>query len=313
MDSSLVSIIIPVYNTENTLARCVDSALAQTYPNCEIVIVDDGSPDGAGAIADSYASSNSNVRVVHKVNAGLAEARRSGVIEAKGEFIIHLDSDDQLLPDAVAFLFEKCKAQGLDMAYGSHIRVDENNHESVVPFASEDIMTGEQFLKYNIELNAKCASWGSLSLRSLWLNDIYPPDNMKLPSEDVLINVKISQYISRVGLFNHPVCRYYYNSQSLTSTGVLSQVDKWQVYFEVLEQNLDSRGVLELYLPLLYKVKIDRLAFYVTGLDVQHSWVKSILRDNRYNLPFKHRLLRFLMRFPRLWEPLRSLKRRLFN
>lgn len=311
MKSALISIIIPVYNTESTLARCVDSALSQTYPNCEIVIVDDGTPDSAGAIADGYASRFDNVSVVHKTNAGLAEARRSGVMEAKGEYVIHLDSDDELLPEAVLFLYEKIRNQDLDIAYGSYIRIDEKGVENIVPFKNDVVMNGEEFLKYNIELNARCASWGSLSRRSLWLNDIYPPADMKLPSEDVLINIKLSQYATRVGLFNKPVCRYYYNSQSLTSTGALSQVDKWNTYFKIVEENLKERGLLVKYESLLYTLKIDRLAFYVTGLDTKDSWVKSVINDNRYRLPLKHRILKALMRYPSVWEPLRSIKRKL--
>lgn len=313
MQPHLVSIIIPVYNTERTIARCIDSALSQTHANCEIVIVDDGSPDGAGAIADDYATHHANVIVIHKLNAGLAEARRSGVEAAHGKYIIHLDSDDQLLPDAVEFLYNKCESQHLDVAYGSHIRIDEKGRESMVPFAHEAVLSGDEFLAYNIGLNARCASWGSLWLRKLWQCDVYPPSSIKIPSEDVFINIKVSKYINKVGLFNTPVCRYYYNSQSLTSTGVLSRVDKWKTYFELVEQNLEERGLREQYEHVLYMVKIDRLAFYVTGLDVTDPWVQSLLGNTTLSLPLKHRLLRALMRWPALWEPLRSLKRRLFN
>ena len=313
MPKDLVSIIIPVYNTEKTLYRCIDSALAQTYPNCEIVIVDDGSPDNAGVIADNYAQQHKNVRVVHKQNAGLAEARRSGVNEAKGEYVIHLDSDDELLPDAVDFLIEKCHGLNLDMCYGSHIRINERGEENVIPFHADVVITGDEFLEYNIGLNARCASWGCLSRRELWLQDIYPPHDKKMPSEDVLINIKISRHMSRVGLFNHPVCKYYYNSQSLTSTGALSKIDNWKAYFALIEQELSYRGLLEKYESLLHTVKIDRLAFYVTGLDVNDNWVKSIINEKRYSLPTKHCILKTLIRFPWLWEPLRELKRRWFN
>ena len=146
MNQPKVSVIIPVYNTEKTLARCVDSALAQTYKNCEVIIVDDGTPDGAGVIADDYASRHDNVRVMHKQNAGLAEARHSGATEAKGDYIIHLDSDDELLPDAVEYLLAKCEEQNLDMAYGSYIRINERGQKSVVSFPNDStILTGEGF------------------------------------------------------------------------------------------------------------------------------------------------------------------------
>ena len=314
MQSTLISIIIPVYNTEKTLARSIDSALAQTYPNCEIVIVDDGTPDGAGAIADDYALNHDNIRVVHKQNAGLAEARRSGVKEAKGKYLIHLDSDDTMLPDAVEFLLSKCEQHNLDMAYGNYIRVNDRGEKSEVSFPNDSmILTGEGFLEYNITPVGICANWGCLAKRELWLQNIYPPSDTKLPSEDIIINVKLSRYVERVGLFNHPVCYYYYNSQSLSITGALSQLEKLKEHFSIIEEELKARNLFEKYESNFLRMKIDRMAFYVNDLDTTDPWVISIIEDHRFKLPAKARLLQFLIHYPRLWEFLRDTKRRLFN
>ena len=314
MESPLISIIIPVYNTESTLARCIDSALAQTYKNCEVIIVDDGSPDGAGAIADDYASRCDNVRVVHKTNAGLAEARRSGVIEAKGEYIIHLDSDDTMLSDAVEYLLSKCEELDLDIAYGNYIRVNERGQENEVSFPNDSmILTGEGFMEYNITPVGICANWGCLAKRELWLQNIYPPSDTKLPSEDIIINVKLSRYVERVGLFNHPVCCYYYNSQSLSITGALSQLDKLKEHFSIIGEELKARNLFEKYESNFLRMKIDRMAFYVNDLDTTDPWVKDIIKDRRFKLPAKARLLQFLIQYPRLWIFLRDTKRRIFN
>ena len=314
MQSTLISIIIPVYNTEKTLARSIDSALAQTYPNCEIVIVDDGTPDGAGAIADDYALNHDNIRVVHKQNAGLAEARRSGVKEAKGKYLIHLDSDDTMLPDAVEFLLSKCEQHNLDMAYGNYIRVNDRGEKSEVSFPNDSmILTGEGFLEYNITPVGICANWGCLAKRELWLQNIYPPSDTKLPSEDIIINVKLSRYVERVGLFNHPVCYYYYNSQSLSITGVLSQLEKLKEHFSIIEEEMKARNLFEKYESNFLRMKIDRMAFYVNDLDTTDPWVKDIIKDRRFKLPAKARLLQFLIQYPRLWVFLRNTKRRIFN
>ena len=96
-----ISVTIPIYNTEATLPRCIDSVLKQSFRDFEIVLVDDGSPDGAGKIADRYAEKYSNIVVVHKKNAGSAEARRSGVESASGEYVVPLDSDDELPENAL--------------------------------------------------------------------------------------------------------------------------------------------------------------------------------------------------------------------
>ncbi len=95
----LFSIVVPVYKTEDYLERCVLSALAQTYKNIEIVLVDDGSPDGCPAICDRLAATDSRIKVIHKQNGGLSDARNAGIDAARGKYIIFLDSDDTIQPD----------------------------------------------------------------------------------------------------------------------------------------------------------------------------------------------------------------------
>ena len=100
-DGRLVSVIIPVYNTEKYLAECLDSLAAQTYTNYEAIIVDDGSTDGSPAICDAYAAKDARFRVIHKENGGLSEARNTGLDAAKGEFIYFYDSDDRIVPQTL--------------------------------------------------------------------------------------------------------------------------------------------------------------------------------------------------------------------
>ncbi|MBQ6972234.1 MAG: glycosyltransferase family 2 protein [Synergistaceae bacterium] len=97
----LISVIIPVYNTEKYLAKCVDSVTAQTYNNLEILLIDDGSADSSGKICDDYARKDSRVRVIHQTNKGLAEVRNVGIREAKGEWVLFVDSDDWIAPETI--------------------------------------------------------------------------------------------------------------------------------------------------------------------------------------------------------------------
>ena len=93
-----LSIVIPVYNTQDTLARCMESVLGQTFADFEAVLVDDGSPDGSPALCDSYAAHDSRVSVVHKANGGLSDARNAGIARARGEYVTFVDSDDAIAP-----------------------------------------------------------------------------------------------------------------------------------------------------------------------------------------------------------------------
>lgn len=104
--NKLISVIIPVYNVERYLHQCVDSVLAQTYTNLEIILVDDGSPDTSPAICDEYAQKDKRIKVIHKDNGGLSSARNAGLDAATGDFIYFLDSDDILHPDCIKILFE---------------------------------------------------------------------------------------------------------------------------------------------------------------------------------------------------------------
>ena len=112
--SPLVSVIIPVYNVEQYLHRCVDSVLNQTLQDLEIILVDDGSPDQSPVFCDQYAARYSNVKVVHKENGGLASARNAGMRIAEGKYIFFLDSDDWLDPDGLQLLYETAEREQVD-------------------------------------------------------------------------------------------------------------------------------------------------------------------------------------------------------
>ena len=94
-----VSVIVPVYNVEEYLRKCIDSIVAQTLKDIEIILVDDGSTDGSGTICDEYASQDKRVRVVHKINGGLSSARNTGIEAASAPFLMFIDSDDWVEPN----------------------------------------------------------------------------------------------------------------------------------------------------------------------------------------------------------------------
>ena len=96
IDNKLISIIIPVYNCEKYLGRCIESILNQTYKNIEVILVDDGSPDNCGLMCDEYKKQDHRVKVIHKENGGLSSARNAGLDVASGEYIAFVDSDDYI-------------------------------------------------------------------------------------------------------------------------------------------------------------------------------------------------------------------------
>ena len=119
------SVIVPVYNVEPYLRQCVDSILAQTFSDFEVILVDDGSPDGCGAICDEYAAKDSRVTVVHQQNAGLARARKSGLLRASADYICFVDSDDWVKEDWLQTIHQ-CLMEGNwpDMLVFSYVQDD---------------------------------------------------------------------------------------------------------------------------------------------------------------------------------------------
>mgnify|MGYP004585966391 CR=1 FL=1 len=110
-----VSVIIPVYNVKEYLLGCLGSVKDQTLADIEVILVDDGSTDGSGKILDEFANENGNAKVFHKKNGGLSSARNFGLAKAEGEYIIFLDSDDQIMPDACKRLYDEAENAGADM------------------------------------------------------------------------------------------------------------------------------------------------------------------------------------------------------
>lgn len=103
----MISIIVPVYNSASTSSKCIESLLAQTYPDLEILLIDDGSKDTSGTICDMYTSQDARIRTYHKVNrGGVSSARNLGITQAKGEYITFCDADDSFMPDALSFFYD---------------------------------------------------------------------------------------------------------------------------------------------------------------------------------------------------------------
>lgn len=113
-----VSVIVPIYKVERDLKRCIDSIIAQTYQDIEIILVDDGSPDKCGLICDDYAGKDNRIRVIHKENGGLSDARNAGLEIATGEWISFIDSDDWIEPNMYTELLDNAHRYGAEISVG---------------------------------------------------------------------------------------------------------------------------------------------------------------------------------------------------
>lgn len=153
MNDVLISVIVPIYKVEKYLARCVDSILCQTYQNLEVILVDDGSPDGCGAICDAYAQKDSRVRVIHKPNGGLSSARNAGIDAAAGEYLAFIDSDDWIDADMMELLYNTMLHHNAQIAECSFRHILQNRVEEETP------CTASCIVGTNLDALEGCLDW----------------------------------------------------------------------------------------------------------------------------------------------------------
>lgn len=145
MDEVLVSVIVPIYNVERYLEKCIDSIIAQSYQNLEIILCDDGSTDGCGAICDRYAGLDSRIRVVHKPNGGLSDARNAGIEIARGTWYVFIDSDDFITPDTIERMHTAAVSTDSQIAVCNmiHIYDDGGTEPFYRPAQEQTLLAGE--------------------------------------------------------------------------------------------------------------------------------------------------------------------------
>lgn len=188
----MISVIVPAYNAEKWLERCVRSALAQTYGEVEIIIVDDGSADGTRTLADRLAAEEARTRVVHRLNGGLSAARNTGIENARGEMLYFLDSDDYIAPDALETLYARMIETGAPMVVGGFVKVDEDGgfiNRVVVPPAVVDergYWDGYGPVGRAGEQSEYVVSWGKLFKRSLFETERF--DEGKIHEDEFIIH-----------------------------------------------------------------------------------------------------------------------------
>ena len=150
MDEKLVSVIIPAYNIEDYIGRCLDSIISQTYKNLEIIVVDDGSRDYTGEILDNYAKKDRRIKVIHKENGGVSSARNKGIEAAEGDYIGFIDGDDLIEPGMYKTLVDLLEEENADIAHCGYQMVFPDRVDYYYNTGKKKIQTKEEGLKYKI-------------------------------------------------------------------------------------------------------------------------------------------------------------------
>lgn len=171
--NDLISVIVPVYNVEAYLRRCIDSILAQTYVNLEIILVDDGSTDGCGAICDEYAEKDDRIKVIHKENGGLSDARNAGLNAFTGKYVTFIDSDDWIEKEFIGYLHQLIVDNNADLSVCDFNYIDEKGKLYNSPLNSGHVHVWRQEETLSMLLSGnkmETSAWAKLYKATIFTN-----------------------------------------------------------------------------------------------------------------------------------------------
>lgn len=236
MSKPAISVIIPVYNAQDGIKRCVDSLLNQSFKNFEIILLNDGSKDNSLNILKEYELKYSFVRVIDKQNEGVAVTRNKGILLAEGEYIMFMDNDDFVDSDYIETFYQAIHEKNLDLVIGGYKRVNQDNQ---IIF-SQDIQQSE-WSKYII-----MAPWAKV-----YRTEFLKTNNLEFfdygIGEDIIFNLAAYKTTDKIGLLDYKGYNWYYNNQSISNTsqrGFSPEIDILVLFSKILELGKPSELVV---------------------------------------------------------------------
>ena len=255
-----VSIIVPVYNAEKTIGRCIDSILGQQYTDFELLLVDDGSKDGSGAICDSYALADSRVQVIHKENTGVSDTRNIGISRARGVYLQFLDSDDWITPDATKLLVEAAGEHNCDLVISDFYRVVGERVSRKGDIDEDRVLTREEYAAHMMEQPADF--YYGVLWNKLYRRDIVESHRLRMDPElswceDFMFNLEYIRHAQRFYALQVPIYYYVKTKGSLASQSLsISKTIRMklmlfeyynQFYKSVLDEDEYEKSRLKVY------------------------------------------------------------------
>lgn len=318
-----ISIIVPVYNLEDYLPKCVDSILAQTFTNFELVLVNDGSPDSSGEICDEYASLDNRIKVIHKKNGGVASARNAGLEVAKGKYIGFVDNDDYINEYMFEILYNHAIKHSSDIVICDYLHVSENNPDHTREFDS-----GIRIQHFNnIEALNQLYTTNNITFVVPW-NKLYKRDLFKdveykfgsinddeTVAHELLYNSKQTTYI-QAGL-------YYYVRREGSQMNSNFHIKSFDAVYAFKDREIFFRNIREHHLhQRALKHYMDRFFYYyymakstLTDIDkelrdLKHTFDKSLFHLLRHKgIGWKQKIMCVVFSVsPSLYEFIRDFK-----
>lgn len=263
----LVSIIVPIYNAEKYLARCIESVLKQEYTRFELLLVNDGSRDRSGAVCDEFAERDPRIRVIHKENTGVSDSRNCALAQAAGEYVQFLDSDDWLTPEATRLLVRSAESSGCDMVIADFYRVSGDKLSHKGDIEKEGLLTRQEFAALMMENPADYyygVLWNKLFRRALIEELRLRMDPEISWCEDFIFNLEYIRHCRSIYALTVPV--YYYvktkgslvNSQGASINNTIRMKLNVFEYYEQFYKDIYDQESYE-------NIRFQVYRFFVTG------------------------------------------------
>lgn len=282
MQEPVISVIVPIYNVEKYLNRCVQSIVDQTYKNLEIILVDDGSPDHCPQMCDAWAKKDSRIQVIHKKNAGVSSARNAGLDLSKGDYIAFTDGDDWMDDSMIAYLLNNAKLFGSDVTRCSYYTA-KNEASYPLDWSVEPCLLSREERITDLFKNGYLSGsvWNKLYRRKS-IGGIRFKTNVAM-CEDLLFNYEI--YDQDIKLLITSECKYHYfirEDSAMNSKFVLSSEDYLDVKQYILEREKNNS---EIYLELLKQFILS--AFTVVSCAARET------TDSKYFWNSREKILKY--------------------
>lgn len=255
MSNIVVSIIVPVYNAEKYLSRCIDSILAQCFTDIELLLIDDGSKDGSGKICDEYAEKDKRIKVFHKVNGGVSSARNLGLDKSKGEYVTFVDADDYLLPETIT---ERLLAGNYDL-----IQIPRNNGSFMKTYSHDVVCKSSESFREFIYRNYYFECWGRFYKRKV-IGAVRFPENLKV-GEDLMFFLRLYREVSSFKLLSKGG-GYHYSfvpTSAMQSSDILPKQEKLAMHVADYYREFEDKLALIIMMVFFYGNKTCNVDKYV--------------------------------------------------
>lgn len=291
MKGPLISVIVPCYNVEQYLAKCVDSILSQTYKNLEILLVDDGSPDKCGEMCDEYAQIDTRVFVIHKENGGLSDARNVAIDIAKGEYITFIDSDDYVSVDYIELLYRLIVDNNAQMSVSGFLAYKEFTTPELIDEPIKTIVFGryEAMNTMFYQRDFDNSAWAKMYHRSLFETGIRYPRGWIY--EDLATTYKLMHHCKCVAFTNYK--NYFYLLREKSIEGAPFKMIKFDCCKNVVQQLIEDKKMMPSDVQKAMNCRIVSFVFHVL-LEIPKSELNlreqlfTIIKQYRYSVLFDH-------------------------